>query len=57
MISFVEILQPEWYPDIVEFLTTQQLSGKWTKEDMRNVRVNSNHFVEIGVIGHRTYVI
>jgi hypothetical protein len=28
MTSFAEIVQPKWYPDIVEFLTTQQLLGK-----------------------------
>jgi len=35
------------YAGIVEFLTTQQLFGEWTKEDMRKVRVNSRHFAVI----------
>ena len=30
---FVVTAQPEWYAGIVEFLTTQQLLGEWTKED------------------------
>jgi hypothetical protein len=49
---FVVTAQPEWYARIVEFLTTQQLSGEWTKEDRRKVRVNSRHFA---VVGHRLF--
>ncbi|PTQ27291.1 hypothetical protein MARPO_0207s0002 [Marchantia polymorpha] len=49
---FVVTAQPEWYAGIVEFLTTQQLSGDWTKEERRKVRVNSRHFA---VIGHRLF--
>lgn len=47
---FVVSAQPEWYADIVKFLTTQQLSREWTKDDRKKIRVNSRHFA---VIYHR----
>ena len=49
---FVVTAQPEWYACIVEFLTTQQLLGEWTKEDRRKVRVHRRHFA---VIGHKLF--
>ena len=36
----------------MKFLTTQQLSEEWTKEERRNVRVNSKFFA---VISHRLF--
>ena len=30
---FVVTATPDWYAGIVEFLTTQQLSAEWTKEE------------------------
>lgn len=55
---FVVTTQPEWFAGIVEFLTTQRLSGEWTKEDRINVRVNSRHFavVDIGCVGDELMV-
>lgn len=49
---FVVTAQSDWYAGIVKFLTTQQLPEEWTKEERRNVRVNSRHFA---VIGHRLF--
>jgi hypothetical protein len=52
---FVVTVQPEWYIGIVKFLTTQKLSGEWTREDKRGqeeVRVNNIYFA---VIGHKLF--
>lgn len=55
---FVVRAQYEWFASILEFLTTQRLSREWTKEDRRNVRVNSRHFavVDIGCVGEELMV-
>ena len=44
---FVVTAKPDWYADIVKFLTTQKLPEDWRNEE-RRVRVNSRHFVMIG---------
>ena len=49
---FLVITKADWYAGIVKFLTTQQLTGNWTKETKRKVRVNSRHYA---VIGHRLF--
>lgn len=49
---FIVTASPYWYARIVEFLTTQQLSGEYTKEDRRTVKVNNRHFA---VVGHRLF--
>lgn len=49
---FVVTARPDWYAGIMEFLTTQQLSGEWTKKERRNVRVNSRHFA---LVSHRLF--
>lgn len=49
---FVVTAKPKWYASIIEFLTTQQLSDDWTKEERENVRVHIRHFA---VIGHRLF--
>ena len=49
---FLVTSTPEWYADIVEFLTTHKLPGDWTKEERRKVRVNDRQFV---VIGHKLF--
>lgn len=43
---------PDWYADIVEFLTTQKLPKDWTKEEIRNVRASGRQFA---VVGHRLF--
>ena len=49
---FLVIARADWYSDIVEFLTTQELTGDRTREERRNIRVNSWHYT---VIGHRLF--
>ena len=51
-IFFMITVKPECYAGIVEFLATQKLSVHWTKEERKNVRVNSRHFA---VVGHRLF--
>jgi hypothetical protein len=34
---FVVTVQPEWYIGIVKFLTTQKLSGEWTRENKKKL--------------------
>jgi hypothetical protein len=45
---FIVTAYPEWYAGIVEFLTTQQLSSEWSKEEKRKIRVNSQNFAVVG---------
>ena len=49
---FVVTTQSDWYANVVEYLTTQQLLRKWPKEERRKVEVNSIHFAQIG---HRLF--
>ena len=50
---FLVTAKADWYSDIVEFLTTQQLTGELTRGKKRKVRVNSRHYT---VIGHRLFM-
>ena len=45
---FLVMSSLDWYAGIVEFLTTQRLPAEWTKDERKNVRVNSRHFAIIG---------
>ena len=45
---FMITAKPEWYADIVEFLSTEKLPEDWTKEERKNVRVNSRYFAVVG---------
>ena len=45
---FLVTSSPDWYADIVEFLTTQRLPIEWTKKARKKVRVNSRHFAVVG---------
>ena len=49
---FVVTAKPKWYANIMEFLATQKLPEDWTKEERRNVRINSTNFA---VVGHRLF--
>ena len=49
---FLVTAKADWYAGIVEFLTTQQLTGELTREERRKIRVNSRHYT---VIGHRLF--
>ena len=45
---FVVTSTSDWYAGIEDFLTTQQLPAKWTKEERRKDQVNNRHFAVIG---------
>ena len=49
---FLVTAKADWYPSIVKFLTTQQLTGELRREARRKVIVNSWHYT---VIGHRLF--
>ena len=49
---FLVTARADWYSGIVEFFTTQQLTGNKIKEERKNVRVNSRHYT---IIGHRLF--